>query len=751
MKKITLLSICLLLLFSPDKSVAQGFKKIFPKFYKNGDELISALSGGLNNPQFSKMDINRDGLSDIIIFDRSGNVWIPYIAKSGNEGIYYQYDASYEDLFPSVAGWALLRDYDGDGIEDVFAFSIVQGISGISVFKGGIKDGKINFQEIQFKKFIFNVLPLETGTSYVNLYASQYDIPAFDDIDGDGDLDILAFGISGTNVIYFQNQSRERGFGKDSLQFITKDDCWGRFTESYSSSKFILSPNCVDCPGGFDGLKIVSPRHSGSTMLTFDENNTGAKSLIIGSIDGNKLKILRNTGTAAVACITSWDTSYPQANQILEIQSFPSSFLLDVNGDNHKDIIASCNAEGSEDYDVVHYYRNKSTDATYQFEYIQNDYLMKDMIDMGSGSAPAVTDINGDGLPDIILGGYGKYIPKSAKRIAKLLLFLNTGTANDPKFELADTNYLNLRQYSGEEAFESLSSYVPTFWDIDGNGTLDLIIGAQGETGLLIFFRNKALPGQPVNFDPPQLYWQNLNLGTFPSPAFADLDDDGLDDLIVGKYTGYISFYKNRGTKTNPVFDNTPDLDRLGNIKTLESGFFTGNAAPIVFKWNGKWKILCGSENGKLYMYGNIEDRLTEDFDVVSGDWGNIRSGYTTKPYLADINNDNILDMVIGNYSGGIRIYETDLNLQIGTNDLGTERFKIFPNPATTRINIELYDRLNGKTVVEIYDMSGKRMIRNAGFDYSMSFDISSLLPGMYIVKVQNYAGTTRQKFIKTE
>lgn len=41
----------------------------------------------------------------------------------------------------------------------------------------------------------------------------------------------------------------------------------------------------------------------------------------------------------------------------------------------------------------------------------------------------------------------------------------------------------------------------------------------------------------------------------YASPAFADLDGDGLTDLIVGQFQGgHISFYKNTGNQQNPKY-----------------------------------------------------------------------------------------------------------------------------------------------------------------------------------------------------
>ncbi len=40
----------------------------------------------------------------------------------------------------------------------------------------------------------------------------------------------------------------------------------------------------------------------------------------------------------------------------------------------------------------------------------------------------------------------------------------------------------------------------------------------------------------------------------YTGPTLFDFDKDGLQDLIVGTFSGNFRFYKNKGTKSTPVF-----------------------------------------------------------------------------------------------------------------------------------------------------------------------------------------------------
>ena len=47
------------------------------------------------------------------------------------------------------------------------------------------------------------------NTSHLNLYVSSTDIPSVDDIDNDGDFDVITFSIFGSNLEYHKNLSVE--------------------------------------------------------------------------------------------------------------------------------------------------------------------------------------------------------------------------------------------------------------------------------------------------------------------------------------------------------------------------------------------------------------------------------------------------------------------------------------------------------------------------------------------------------------
>ena len=80
-------------------------------------------AGGLNSAQFNEMDLDLDGVKDLMIFDRQGNRILPFINKGIASTIDYEYAPEYISLFPDITGWVLTADYNNDNKMDIFTFN----------------------------------------------------------------------------------------------------------------------------------------------------------------------------------------------------------------------------------------------------------------------------------------------------------------------------------------------------------------------------------------------------------------------------------------------------------------------------------------------------------------------------------------------------------------------------------------------------------------------------------------------------
>ena len=63
--------------------LAQSVQEMKVDVFQNGVQLISPFAGGLKSPQFSEVDLNGDGIQDLFIFDKAGNM-TPFMQNINN-------------------------------------------------------------------------------------------------------------------------------------------------------------------------------------------------------------------------------------------------------------------------------------------------------------------------------------------------------------------------------------------------------------------------------------------------------------------------------------------------------------------------------------------------------------------------------------------------------------------------------------------------------------------------------------------
>src|SRR5690554_2201272 len=207
---------------------------------KEGEKLQFPWAGGLNHPQFSSIDVDFDGWEDLFIFDRSKNLIQVFktIEENGIKKYEYLYDS--RSLFPEDIRYrAAMIDYNQDGKKDLFTY----GLGGIKVYKniGNATDG------LRWEVVTEQLLSTYNNGNKSNLYVSSSDLPAYVDVDGDGDIDILTFHLGGQYVEYHKNLSIEHYGIPDSLEFELYNECWGKFNEGYADNGIVLNSTLGPC------------------------------------------------------------------------------------------------------------------------------------------------------------------------------------------------------------------------------------------------------------------------------------------------------------------------------------------------------------------------------------------------------------------------------------------------------------------------------------------------------------------------
>jgi hypothetical protein len=731
---------------------AQVFDRINFEFIQNEKTLKNPLTGGVNSPQLSAVDLNQDGILDLHIFDRVGNIHLTFLNEGTPNESSYVFAPEYAKNFPGCVNWTALRDYNGDGAYDLFTHGGNEGVAGIRVFNGYFNDGKLEFERIIFDNdFFFNVLtyPLSSGNPS-NIYVSNVDYADFNDIDGDGDMDILSFNSTGGYVVYYQNKSQEMGFASDSLIFENEDDCWGKFYEADMSEEISLSSNINSCAPNFTGT--AKDRHVGSTLLTFDENGDNAREIIIGDVANEYLFRLLNGGDNKDAWMIEQDSEYPSYDETVNIPFFAAAFHLDLNNDGKRDFIASPNERGgTHDYFSIWFYENMATDDEPIFELQQKDLLIDEMLDFGSNSYPTFVDYNADGLLDLVVGTFTIF-QEDGSFEPFLFLYENVGSKQEPIFELVDDNWLDYNELSND-LINGSWQFAPTFGDIDDDGDSDLIVGERD--GRLIFSENIAGPGNEMDFADPILGWLDIDIGQNAAPQIIDLNRDGLKDIVVGERRGKIIYFPNIGSKFNPQFHTNhleaPNIPKLGGID-LKSSALVGNLTPQFLDYEDEFKLILGWENSRLHLYEDIENNLDGDFMLVDDYYGKIWEGNQTAIALADLNDNGFLEMTIGNRRGGLSIFESDLEKEpfvSNTKKIVAPTLDLFPNPTSGNLALIAKNITINQTKCLIFNALGQLVFEQKLNQTQTDFNVSGYPSGIYFCQIQSKNGSIVNRFVK--
>lgn len=695
------------------------------------DTLTNAWAGGLNYTQFSDFDFDFDGDLDLFLFDRSTNNIRVYTQEGTGSNTHYElfYDA--KNYFPPGLRYrSTMVDYDMDGRKDLFTY----GTGGLKVYRN-VGDAVSGLQWELASNLLQTVVP--NGNQH--LYVSQSDIPAIVDVDSDGDVDVLTFHIGGQHLEYHQNQSMELYGIPDSLVFIQKNQCWGKFKEDLLTNSVLLNDPDAPCVGGdianpesggdIDDL-AKSGAHSGSTILALDMDNSGVLDIVLGDVSFPNLTLLINGGTApnTDSPMISADNAFPSNTTPANMHLFPAAYYLDVDFDGVKDLIVTGNAKNvSENEKSIHFYKNIDSNTLPNFIFSKTDFLQDEMIDHGLGSIPIFTDINEDGLEDMIVANLFRYKPTLDKE-SSWTYYQNTGTATDPVFSFVDDNYFNLTSLGF-----GLRS-VPTFGDLDNDGDKDMLIGI--ENGSLVYVENQSTGSGSVFSTTVQNYTDNngqtISTGVFSFPQLFDLNKDGLLDLIIGTKTGELIYYRNTGTASSPEFTLHNSL--LGNIDVNTTSSPDGYAAPHFFLLNDTTYLFLGDKDGRMNFISGIDGNLdpSQSFTVESNNFLGINTEGYSSFWVADMNSNGDLELYAGQDLGGIYRYEHDETSNVSLPEIEQSNLNIYPNPTIGTITISSGEVQIER--VELINLQSQLVYSETTSAKKLSIDLSEYPAGVYFV-----------------
>jgi hypothetical protein len=422
--------------------------------------LFSGIDVGMYSaPAF--VDLNGDNKLDLVIGNATGD--LTFYNNTGSMGApaFTVVPGFFSSIH--VAGFATpaFGDLNVDTIPDMVL---------------GNGTGGIQFYENNGTKTV----PLfKLNTTYLKGVStfSTRSSPILHDIDNDGDLDILA-GFADPRLTLWKN-----------LRGDNMPDPWGMYN-MFTYGNLTL--------------------HSRSSVIEMADLNGDGRDDLIEVTNDSRFFGLDQKVSGTVSSFQP-NTSTFQGLQDAVAGGDPA--FADLDGDGDLDMLCG-NVNGD-----LTYFKNTGTKKAPLWQKVAG-WAPVSGIDVGTDSAPALADLNGDGLPDLTIGTDG----------GMLKYYSNTGTAVGPIFTLNASLF-------GSIDYGASSKAVPQFVDLDGDGDLDLLVSfatGGGYSTVPDYYENVGNPKAP-NF-----VLQHNKLGNTghiiqrPHLAPTDLDNDGDKELLIG-------------------------------------------------------------------------------------------------------------------------------------------------------------------------------------------------------------------------
>ena len=284
------------------------------------------------------------------------------------------------------------------------------------------------------------------------------------------------------------------------------------------------------------------------------------------------------------------------------------------------------------------------SDGVFDFEdMVITRSTLGNIFDVGSYSSPDFVDIDNDGDFDLFIGESG----------GRICVYNNDGDSGIPSWQL-------IVQYLGYVGVNNHSA--PGLVDIDNDGDLDLFIGEY--YGQISFYRNDGDANAPmwtaVGFIADSA-GSTIDVGSYSTPDFVDIDNDGDFDLFIGESGGRISFHRNDGDASAPVWTAVGFItDSAGS--TIDVG---SRSTPdlVDIDNDGDFDLFIGESGGHISFYHNDGDKSAPRWTAVGYFTDSssipIYVGSNIKPDFVDIDGDGDLDIISGNSSGYIYLHPT--------------------------------------------------------------------------------------------
>ncbi len=596
--------------------------------------------GSISVPAFG--DLDGDGDLDVVVGEGDGGFFYFQNTGTATSPAFVQRTGAANPLNGQDAGFSsapVLGDLDGDGDLDLVS--------------GEHYGAFVYYQNTGSATRPAFVLRSGAANPLAGQDAGARSLPALGDVDGDGDLDLLAGNSAGT-FAYYENlagslvartgaenplNGQDVGaFGFPGLVDLDQDGDLDLMSgEGGGHFVYYVNTGSASSPAFASGVPLAGPTFDVGDLSrpTFgDLDHDGDLDMLSGAFDGT-FYYYENTGTATTPLYVLRTGAANPLNGVDVInESLPS--LGDLDGDGDLDLVTE--GAGSPNY---FYFENTGTAASPAF--VQRTGSANPFDGMPSiYTIPTLADVDGDGDLDLVAG----------TRTGAFIYLENTGNVGNPVF-VERTGAAN--PLSGQD----VGSYsAPALGDLDGDGDLDVVAGEQ--SGTFFYIENAIKQRTPRYFGPVPLPFGSADIGYFSSPAAGDLNADGIPDFVVGETfgSGVFRYFEGAGPY---VVERTGSANPFNGVN---SGAFPLPALGDL-DGDGDLDLVAGDNYGApLRYYENTGSATQGAFVQRTGSANPLNGAVVGRPgpALGDVDGDGDLDLVVGEFLGNFHYFENTGN-----------------------------------------------------------------------------------------
>ena len=458
--------------------------------------------------------------------------------------------------------------------------------------------------------------------------------PTFFDVDGNGHDDLV---VTLRTELYTYK-----------LKVLLNDGVggWQKATGTQLTSWFSNQNVALGAAGG--KVKCCPTNSQSAPIVTFhDVNGDGFADLVVGNRKKSTLRLWLNK-RGCESCSNDWSTETtgsenPFSSLTLSVYnagatrvqggvqdrgaSWAAPTFFDVNNDGHDDLVV-----GNGDKQDFKVFLNDGNNVYTALDSGSNPFFV---LSCGKDPTPVFADVNNDGHIDAVCGGQS----------SRIVVSLGNGRGAWPA-AMSEGPFANLQLDSLDNA--------PAFFDVNNDGYLDLIVAglcfnecsSRAKAHELRVFYSIPLPqlNFPVQATGSGNMLNFVNTGNFAVPFFADFNNDGYDDFVLGGWGSNVEVYVNGGSTNPNTFTQLTD----DGITAPQAW-----ASPTVYDVNGDGflDVIVGSGKGPGYLTLYINDGISPLHWTASSTHGfpkdNVNDGAMIKASFFDANGDGLDDIVV--------------------------------------------------------------------------------------------------------